>query len=167
MEQTFTLTDDSGFMAVVNAQAYTSFYQEDWTFDGLLDHFKPAINKGHLILWRTCNYGGGMWKVVIGEKPSAHKAYREFRIEMLVTDGRLYLTNYEDLTMVASFEEYSLPLHHNRELYFDSPNGIVEIRVRQLFDPDDYDEYEQAVHFEIVLRPSEEVTVDNDDSIIW
>lgn len=167
MEQTFTLTDDSGFLAIVNAQAYASFYQEDWTFDGLLHHFRPAINKGHLTLWRTCNYGGGMWKVAIAETPSARKASREFAIEMLVTSDRLYLTNYEDLTMAAAYEQYSLPLHHNRELYFDCPNGIVEIRVRQLFDPDDYDEYEQAVHFEIVLQKSEETTIDNDGGPIW
>lgn len=37
--KSFNITDDSGFLAIVNADRYKSFVNEDWELYELMDHF--------------------------------------------------------------------------------------------------------------------------------
>lgn len=47
------ITDDSGFIAIVNADKYFSFVDENWNLPQLLNHFVDQMNKQTLIIWTT------------------------------------------------------------------------------------------------------------------
>jgi len=50
---TFKITDDSGFLAIVNADRFDSFIDEQWELPQLLNRFIEEMNKRHLIIWGT------------------------------------------------------------------------------------------------------------------
>jgi hypothetical protein len=69
-----------------------------------------------------------------------------------ITDGRLALTNHEDLSMAAQFEDESIPSRHNAGLSITLANGMYIATVRQMFDPGKgLDPSPGTVHFEVVL----------------
>jgi hypothetical protein len=49
----FEVTDDSGFLALVDHHAYRGFVDANWTYDGLLAHFRSAMAERSLLLWGT------------------------------------------------------------------------------------------------------------------
>ena|SRR5579859_3399397 len=152
MQASFKITDDSGFLALVNADRYSSFVQEDWDFHGLLDHFIVQMNEQNLVIWGTGIEN--LWKVDILDAPSGKPAFREFTQTIDVTDGRLYLTNYEDLTMAAQFSNERLPANHNADACISLPNGSYELTVRQMGDPSDLKLNMSDLSFEILVRPA-------------
>jgi hypothetical protein len=145
------ITDDSGFLAIVNQHKYNSFVDENWELPQLFNHFVNEMNNETLIIWSTGS--SGEWTVLCSDKPSTKKPYREFTKSIVVTDGQLCLTNYEDLTMAAQFADHKIPAAHNAELLIALQNGQYSFTVRQMFDPEDYDyEPDGKVNFEIIMR---------------
>jgi hypothetical protein len=47
----FEVTDDSGFLALVDHHAYQSFVDADWAYDSLFAHFRTAMAERQLLLW--------------------------------------------------------------------------------------------------------------------
>jgi hypothetical protein len=163
---TLTITDDSGFLGIVNASTYNSFVNEDWELSQLFNHFIDEINKDHLILWSTGSENE--WTIRFVNKASEMKSFREFYKAIKVTSGKLFLTNYEDLTMAAQYADEKIPGKHNGALSIELDNGRYQLQIRQLFDPKDYNyEPEGQVNFEIVVEA--EVTKKNQqvDKIFW
>ena len=95
------ITDDSGFLAVANVDKYNSFVSEAWELPQLLGHFVDEMNENTVIVWATGFENE--WTIDVLESPSDKKSYREFTQSIEVTNGKLFLTNYEDLTMAAQF----------------------------------------------------------------
>ena len=163
---TLTITDDSGFLAIANADRYNSFVDFEWELPQLLNHFIDEMNNGNLIIWRTDSEN--RWTIDFRENPSSKKAFREFVKTIEVTHGRLFLTNYEDLTIAAQFHEEKIPAKHNADLYVKLDNGNYELTIRQLFDPKDFQfEEEGKVNFELVIRVNAKKRVQKIDRIIW
>jgi hypothetical protein len=147
-----TITDDSGFMGIVNTDRYKTFVSNDWTLNQLFSHFVEEINNDHLILWGTGSEN--IWSVSFVNEASPIESFREFSRSIEVTTGRIFLTNYEDLTMAAQYDDEKIPSGHNTDLFVDIDNGRYTFIIRQLFDPEDYDyEPESQVNFEIVAKP--------------
>lgn len=147
---TFRITDDSGFLAIVNADQYNSFVGKEWEFSQLLNHFIEEMNNDHLITWAT-----GLeneWTVDFLNEFTNNRAFREFSKTITVTNGQLFLTNYEDLTMAAQFADEKIPASHNSNLFIELTNGEYELTVRQLFDPADYEYDEANMSFEIIVQ---------------
>jgi hypothetical protein len=148
---TLTITDDSGFLGIVNSDKYNSFVSEDWQLQQLFKRFVDEINNGNLILWSTGSEN--VWTVNFVNEPSETKSFREFHKTLEVTNGKIFLTNYEDLTMAAQYNEEKIPAKHNTDLAIDLDNGRYEFKIRQFFDPTDYNyEPEGKVNFEIVIQ---------------
>ncbi len=158
------ITDDSGFLALVNAHTYKSFVSRNWTFSQLLNHFVREMNNDHLIIWSTGSENS--WTVCFVEQPSEKSSFREFTKTMEVTDRKLFLTNYEDLTMAAQCEQEELPSSHHADLFIELDNGIYELTVRQLFDPESYN-LESDLGFEIVIRPGSTKEFSSIEKIVW
>ena len=147
-----TITDDSGFLAIVNSDKYQSFVDSDWELHQLFSRFVDEMNNGNLIIWAT-GYENE-WTVIFLDKPSDHVAFREFSKSIHVTNGKLFLTNYEDLTIAAQFQEEKIPQEGNAELCINLGNGKYDFTIRQLFDPDDNDYVAQEkTNFEIIIQP--------------
>lgn len=58
----YTVTDDSGLLALVGCTAYRSFFSADWTYDDIRQHFNKATKERTLAV-RECGDGGGSYVV--------------------------------------------------------------------------------------------------------
>jgi hypothetical protein len=130
------VTDDSGFLGVVDPDAYATYVSKDWTLEQLFGHFRSEMEKRTLLLWGT-----GMeciWRVEITDFAGSSRpsGFRRASGPIRVTEGRLLLVNYETLTMAAQFADVSLPEQHLTELLVDVPSGDYTCEITQLDDPD-------------------------------
>lgn len=159
------IIDNDGFLALVDTNKYHSYVNENWTFEQLISHFIDQSNKGHLIIWRTGNEGDE-WIVNIVNESTGRQSFREFEAQIEVTDKKLYLTEFADLTMAASYEDEKIPSNHNSELRIDLENGVFDVLIRQLFNPD-LDHSNTEDHFEIVLKKTTNVRGNKLNKIPW
>src|SRR6476646_11864377 len=109
----FSISDDSGFLALVNAEKYISFIGPDWTYEEIQQRFTEQTEANAIFIWPTRSEG--FYDVTILAKPTTKTAFREFMGKIEVTKECLYLTNYEDLSMAAQFEDETLPSSHNSD----------------------------------------------------
>ena len=147
------VTDDSGFMALVDPAAYESFVDEDWTLQQLFSHFKAEMAAGRLLIWGTGR--GDMRNVELRSGISTDTGFREFAAPLFCSEGQLLLTNYESLTMAARYKKVRLPQHHETKRLISVASGPYQCRVVQRCDPEDYDaERDEAPDFFIELAPA-------------
>ncbi|GAB3986313.1 hypothetical protein V1634_06010 [Plantactinospora veratri] len=131
----FEVTDDSGFLGLVDHHVYQGFVNKDWTYESLFGHFCAAMEQRSLLLWGTGRENDWTVEVIVGdlvEQPGFRRAAGPIR----VTAGQLHLVNYESLTMAAQFDDVRLPEPHRQDLVFEVPTGIYRCEVNQLDDPD-------------------------------
>jgi hypothetical protein len=168
MNKIFKISDDSGFLGLVNVDRYDSFVSENWEFSDLKERFIREMNRGSLLLWSTGQ--GGFWNVKITTDKEEHTPFKTTSGEINVTDEKLYLINYEDLSMAAQFQDEKLPQKHNADLGLEIANGNYNIRINQLFNPDNLDlDDNDTVHFEIVVDKilDGKIGVNKFDTIPW
>ena len=162
----FTITDDSGFLGIVNTDKYNSFVSEDWQLTQLFSRFIEEMNSDNLILWSTG--AANAWTVEFVNEASDTTSFREFYKTLEVTNGKIFLTNYEDLTMAAQYDDEKLPAKHNSELSVNLHNGRHVFQVRQLFDPEDFNyEPQEKVNFEIVVHADKSEKTQQVDKVFW
>ncbi|SMG54229.1 hypothetical protein SAMN05661096_04128 [Marivirga sericea] len=161
------IIDNDGFLALVNSSKFNAFLTEDWEFDQLMNHFVEQMNQGHFLIWRT-GYEGGTWNVDFVSERSNQESFRDFEATIEVTDCKLFLTEYSDLTMAASYPKQKIPSNHNSELYHELSNGIYSVTVRQLFNPElDDENLESKTNFEIVLKPLDAELTNQFKKVQW
>ncbi len=162
----YKITDDSGFLAIANSDNYNSYVDENWDLPQLINRFVDEMNKETLIIWATGS--SGEWTVLFADKVSNKKAFREFSKTINVTDGKLCLTNYEDLTMAAQYDDNKIPAEHNSDLTIKLDNGQYNFTVRQMFDPEDYDyDPDGKINFEIIMQTVNDNKPQKIDKIFW
>jgi hypothetical protein len=86
---------------------------------------------------------------------------------MTVTDGQVFLTSYEDLTISAQFVDEKVPAKHNIDLNIKMDSGIYLFKIRQMFDPTNYEYEAGGVGFEIVVQLNTEATRQQVDKVFW
>lgn len=145
----FKISDDSGFIGIANFDKYQAYIGEELDFELVKDRIIQEINSHNLLFWATGLEN--IWKVKIDDKPSNMEAFREERGVIEVSDGKLYLTNYESLTMAGQYEDLKLPEDHLKHLFVELENGKYMIKFRQIFDPENYDFNSQEVDFELII----------------
>jgi len=47
------ISDDSGFLAIVNSDTYKSFVDEDWQLNQLMKHFFDEMSNMNIVFWAT------------------------------------------------------------------------------------------------------------------
>jgi hypothetical protein len=141
----FKITDDSGFLAVVDPDAYKGFVQADWTWETIQDHFWREMREQHLLIWGT-----GMehvWSIHVSFQPTEMTGFREATGSIIASQGRFLLTNYESLTMAAQFADVTLPQAHEREQILSVSPGLYDCRIIQLSDPESDAPFNEPVNF--------------------
>lgn len=144
-EATHEITDDSGFLAIIDPDAYKGFVHDDWTLEMLRQHFTGEMASRHLLLWGT-----GLkntWKVRVSLEPAKVKGFREITGSIGSSKGRLLLTNYESLTMAAQFPETTLPQPHEENQLLQLKAGMYDCRILQLSDPESNAPSKESVSF--------------------
>ncbi|HYV27682.1 MAG TPA: hypothetical protein VFA77_09130 [Candidatus Eisenbacteria bacterium] len=128
----FKVTDDSGFLAIIDPDAYRGFVHANWTWDGIQEHFRREMHDRHLLIWGT-----GMehfWRIDISFQPTRTAGFREVVGSITASRGRLLLTNYENLTMAAQSPDVTLPEEHERERVLSVSPGLYDCRIIQLYE---------------------------------
>jgi len=123
------VTDDSGFLALLDPDAYSGFVAEDWALDALFDRFREEMAARHLLIWGTGQDGSWTVQVLVGDH--ATPGVREISGSIISSRGRLLLTNYESLTMAAQFPDIVLPEKHQASLLIAVPAAHYACRVVQ------------------------------------
>lgn len=163
---TLTISDSSGFLAIINAEKYNSFVDLDWELPQVFDRFVEEMNNNNLIIWATGFEND--WTVNFVTGPSNERSFREFSKTIRVTNEKLHLTNYEDLTVAAQFSDETLPLKHNADLAVALDNGDYEFTIRQLFDPNDSEYVANGqINFEVLVKPMTRSGVNEVSKIFW
>lgn len=160
------ISDSDGIISLVNADKYKTFVDENWTLEQLKQHFIQEMNSNSIIVWQTNNYGGGHWIVKFTLDESNEIAHSEFTKSIEVTNGKLYLADYTDLTMAAQFEKYEIPAKENKKQYFEVENGIYNIKIKRLFDPEE-EFKDDKIGFEIILMKAKTSNVNQTDDVYW
>jgi hypothetical protein len=143
----FTVDDDSGFLGIIDPDAYEGFVAEDWTYESLFAHFAAQTARRALLLWAT-SADGGSWTVALeGTLAGARSATGPITSRQ----GRLCLVNYETLTMAAQFADVTLPEPHLADLELEVVPGAYACTVTQVHDDDSH----PAPHFGLYLAPSD------------
>ncbi|TXK84670.1 hypothetical protein [Paenibacillus sp. N3.4] len=143
--KTFEITDDSGFLGILNPHTYISFVDENWQLEQLINHFKHQINNKNLLLWGTGSEG--TWRVEVNNKMTERTGFRDIEGIIEVTDNKLCLINYESLTMGAQFSDVILPEDHLKDCIFEISNGLYICRIIQMFEPEESYDDKSEVHF--------------------
>lgn len=167
-----TISDEDGFIAIVNNERYQTFVDEDWQFEQLIEHFKKQIQQQHLILWQTNEWGGGVWNIEVIQDVNLLEGQHQFKQLIQVSNQKLYLSNYTDLTMAAQFVDERIPSKDNQQLFVELANGLYQVTVSNLFEKDDADSVEEfdedAIHFQICIAPySGDLSVEQTAMIHW
>jgi len=134
LEEALDVTDDSGFLAIIDPDAYEGFVDEDWELDDLIAHFVSQMAQQRLLIWGTGR--ADIWSCVLRARAEC-TGFRQIEGSIASTQGRLHLTNYESLTMAAQFRQVTLPQKHELDQLVSIPPGEYTCRVTQLLDPDD------------------------------
>ncbi len=148
----YEITDDSGFLAVIDPDAYAGFVQVDWTFQILQEHFKREMQKGHLLIWAT-----GMehvWRVAVSMGPTKTTGFREVIGSINCTKGRLLLTSYDSLTMAAQFADTRLPQNHEQDQVIQVSPALYSCRIIQLSDPHTSRPFNEKTNFVYEITPT-------------
>lgn len=145
-----TIADDSGFIGIANFDQYQSFVANRWNFDMIKQHTIGQSNLNRILFWATSFEED--WRIKIVDEATNTAAFSEFRGFLEVSDQRLYLCNYETLTMAAQFEDVKLPETHLQDLYIELKNGKYGLTIRQMYDPENYKREELNFDFEIVIQ---------------
>jgi hypothetical protein len=129
------VSDDSGFLALVDPDAYQGSVGPGWDFSQLLEQFRRQMAEQRLLIWAT-----GMentWSVEVRTRDAPQRGFRDITGPIRCTRGRLLLTSYDSLTMAAQFPDVSLPEPHEREQIIHMDPGMYRCRIVQRHDPDD------------------------------
>jgi hypothetical protein len=123
------VTDDSGFLALVDPDTYSGFVGKNWQLEDVLTRFRQEMAAGHLLVWGTGQEG--CWTVDAAVRDDPARGIREVAGSIVCSRGRLLVTNYESLTMVAQFADMTLPQAHEADQVLEVPPGLYACRVVQ------------------------------------
>ena len=129
----FKVTDDSGFLAIIEPDAYRGFVHAEWTWDTIHEHLRREMGDRHLLIWGTGSEN--VWSIEISYLPTCAKGFREVVGCIESSKGRLLITNYESLTMAAQFPDIALPLDHERKQVLSVSPGLYDCRIVQVANP--------------------------------
>ena len=166
--QKLKIITDGSIIAIANTKKYneTLSNQTNWTWRQF-NNFILETNKDNLVVFDTS--WENEWTVEFLINIETDKAYfRKFEQSIEVTDQKLYLINWTDLTSSLQFKDTKLPDEINKEIKFDIENGFYKVVVKQLFNPEDY-EYisENKINFIVEFIIQSENPKMKADSIIW
>ena len=137
-------------MGLVNPDRYPAYLHPDTDFEALLRQVQQYSQRGSILLWGTSlpNH----WTVRASDQPSATPAQRSLQGIMEVTQGALYLVNYQHLLDAAQYDDEPLDAPRRKAYQMTIPNGWYQITVRQLFDVEQDVVPDEFLGFELVFQ---------------
>ncbi|GGG88594.1 hypothetical protein [Paenibacillus radicis (ex Gao et al. 2016)] len=161
---------DTNFIALVNADQYESFVDEDWQFDALLQHFSDEMQLGRLLVFQMTEEGiEHSWTIEVrfGASLDGKECFRRVEGYIEVTANTLYIADYDGLTMAAQFRDETIPDASSASRVIELNNGFYQVEVLQFYNADQ-NEYvgEDQIDMVINLKEVPELGA-NPDQVIW
>lgn len=161
----YQLFDEDGIIGIINGDRYEGFVSKDWELEELTGLFIQQMNEQNLIVWKAGDYGND-WNIKIVDKATSNKAFRTLKKTIEVTSSELYLINFTALTMIAQFEDNTVKRVCKDEQKIKLENGIYNVTVRQMFDPDEDEiEDEDTTHFELIFN--KQTQTNTTEEVFW
>lgn len=159
---------DGSIIALANAEKYNQSldYKETCTWKEL-NHFLLETNQNNLIVFNTA--WDDEWTIGFTVNQENNTKYvRKSEKSIQVTDGKLFLVNWTDLTSTIQFEDTQLPDQTNDDLFLELENGFYKVIIKQLFEhtDEDYDP-ENTTSYIIELHLQNENPNLKSDHILW
>jgi len=159
---------DGSIIALANTEKYNHAldHKDTWSWKEL-NHFLLETNKYNLIVFNTA--WDDEWTIgFLMNEQTNENHFRKFESSIEVTDGKLFLVNWTDLTSTLQFEDTELPDDLNKDLKVDLENGFYKVIVKQLFNHEDEDhDPENKISYIIELFPKNEDPNMIADHIFW
>jgi len=131
----FEITDDAGFLALVDCNAYASYVAAEPDMEKLRIHLLDAMRGNQILVWATGR--ADFWKVSV--RTFAPEAFfRSATGYLRSTGGEICLSNWEDLAYAARFTAAKLPLPHHHTLFYKLRPGDYRVDLYQIRDPRDF-----------------------------
>lgn len=130
----FNIHGDGSYLGLVDVGSYKGFVGPDWAKNPKLlePHFIEQMQTYSALIWDT-NLESD-WMVEIKQENSNDSGFREVLGSIRVTKGRLAMLEYNSLSGLAQFENYTVE-ERMKENFISLENGNYQVRVIQKFDP--------------------------------
>jgi hypothetical protein len=163
-ETILTVTDDSGYLALIDCAAYQGFVSDDWTFEDLTGHFASGMARRELLVW-DCADWGDTYTVSVRQGFSAEQGFRTVTGSVNATRGKIHLLSYASLSSAAEDRDVDLPEDHEAKNVIVVTPGIYKLRIVQTYNPEKAaTRAEGTPHFIIEIEPG---TTDKWTAIAW
>ena len=166
--QKLNIIADGSIIAIANTKKYneTLSNQTNWTWKQF-NNFILETNKENLIVFDTSWENEWTFEFLV-DNETEKTYFRKFEQSIEVTDQKLYLINWTDLTSSLQFEDTKLPDELNKDLKIDLENGFYKVVIKQLFDPEDYEyDPENKINFIVEFFLQSENPNIQSEKIMW
>ena len=166
--QKLKIITDGSIIAIANTKKYneTLSNQTNWTWRQF-NNFILETNKDNLIVFDTSWENEWTFEFLV-DNETEKTYFRKFEQSIEVTDQKLYLINWTDLTSSLQFEDTKLPDELNKDLKIDLENGFYKVVIKQLFDPEDYEyDPENKINFIVEFFLQSENPNIQSEKIMW
>lgn len=138
--QELKIIADGAILALANSAKFneTLNNKTNWTYRQFND-FILNKNKDNLIVFNTVWENEWMFQFLMNEE-SDQPYFRKFEQSIEVTGEELHLVSWTDLTSSLQFKNTPLPDKHHRDLKIKIDNGFYKVIVKQLSNPDHYED---------------------------
>ncbi|MFF2089792.1 hypothetical protein [Paenibacillus sp. NPDC058174] len=161
---------DTNFIALVNADRYDSFVDEDWQFEELLQHFSDEMQAGRILVFQMTEEGiEHSWKIEVklGASLDDIACFRKAEGYIEVTANKLYIADYDCLTMAAQFRDETIPNSNSANRVIELSNGFYHAEVVQFYNADQ-NAYTGESEVDIVINFKEVHELGaNGDQVVW
>lgn len=129
---------DTNFLALVNAETYHSFVNEDWTLGELFSHWGNEAKEGNILVFGMTQEGTqANWRIGVGFKEAEEQTYyKKATGAIKVTDNSLYIVEYNCLTMAAQFNDCKVPDKNCEKFKIELANGVYQVVATQFYNAD-------------------------------
>lgn len=161
---------DTNFIALVNADKYKTFVDEDWEFEPLLQHFSDEMAKGNTLVFQMTDEGiEHSWTIEVKFEATLSdlECYRRTEGYIEVTDNKLYIIDYDCLTMAAQFKDCSIPDKNCANNRIELKNGSYKVEIVQYYNADNGEHIgDDKINMLMNFMEISDVGV-NADKVIW
>ncbi|MDX8362973.1 hypothetical protein [Cytobacillus sp. IB215316] len=161
---------DTSFIGLVNAEKYKSFVDKDWELDKLIYHFTDEMKQGNILVCQMTEEGfAHSWKVdiKIGTDDIEGECFRRALGYIKVTDNRLFMVDYDCLTMAAQYEDELVPDENCSSYKIDIENGIYQVELIQYYNVDTDEHFgnsDRELSLNFVKKPEFQQKINN---VFW
>ncbi|MEC0233048.1 hypothetical protein P4H71_01580 [Paenibacillus kribbensis] len=130
---------DTTFIALVNANQYQSFIDEDWTLPMLKEHFLKQTREKHILVFQMTQQGiEADWNIQLSLADEREDdLWLKKDIGYIQVDNQeLHLVEYTCLTMAAQFEDEQVPDSYCSKFSYPIDNGLYKVNIIQFYDVD-------------------------------